>query len=130
MVRSALLGARLEPYCRNNHPSRRGEDAAPQDEAANAVPCASLAMTVGRTHLPPSRCFRRGSSASRAASPIRLMLRIATDSTRPGQKISDGLILKKGRPSAMILPQVGVSGLMPVPRNDRMASVRMAEAHT
>ena len=43
-------------------------------------------------HLPPSRRFMRGSSASRAASPIRLTLRIATESIRPGQKISDGLI--------------------------------------
>ena len=33
-----------------------------------------------------------GSSASRAASPIRLTLRMAIDSNRPGQKISDGLI--------------------------------------
>ena len=47
-----------------------------------------------RIHLPPSRCFMRGSSASRAASPIRLTLRIAIDSNRPGQKISDGLIWK------------------------------------
>src|SRR5882757_3879135 len=45
-----------------------------------------------RVHLPLSRCFMRGSSASRAASPIRLTLRIAIDSNRPGQKISDGLI--------------------------------------
>ncbi|MEH2476076.1 hypothetical protein V1284_007520 [Nitrobacteraceae bacterium AZCC 2299] len=44
------------------------------------------------THLPLSRCFMRGSSASRAASPIRLTDRIAIDSSRPGQKISDGLI--------------------------------------
>ena len=43
-------------------------------------------------HLLPSRCFMRGSSASRAASPIRLTLRIAIESSRPGQKISDGLI--------------------------------------
>ena len=48
----------------------------------------------GGVHLPPSRCFMRGSSASRAASPIRLMLRIAIDSISPGQKISDGLIWK------------------------------------
>ena len=47
---------------------------------------------VRRRHLPPSRCFMRGSSASRAASPIRLTLRIAIESNRPGQKISDGLI--------------------------------------
>ena len=46
------------------------------------------------THLPASRCFMRGSSASRAASPIKLTLRIAIDSSRPGQKISDGLIRK------------------------------------
>ena len=32
------------------------------------------------------------------------------------------------RPSAMMLPQVGVSGGMPTPRNDRIASIRMAEA--
>ena len=45
-------------------------------------------------HLPASRCFMRGSSASRAASPIKLTLRIVIDSNRPGQKISDGLIRK------------------------------------
>ncbi len=31
------------------------------------------------------------------------------------------------RPSAMMLPQVGVSGGMPMPRKDRIASIRMAE---
>src|ERR1700692_3576560 len=81
-------------------------------------------------HLPLSRCFMGGSSASRAGSPIRLTLRIAIDSSRPGQKISEGLVWKKARPSAMMLPQVGVSGLRPAPRNDRIASVRTAEAQT
>src|SRR6185295_9846275 len=32
------------------------------------------------------------------------------------------------RPSAMMLPQVGVSGGIPTPRNDRIASTRIAEA--
>ena len=32
------------------------------------------------------------------------------------------------RPSAMMLPQVGISGGRPTPRNDRMASTRIAEA--
>ena len=36
----------------------------------------------------------RGSRASRAASPIRLMLRMAIESSRPGQKISVGLSWK------------------------------------
>src|ERR1700733_44738 len=43
-------------------------------------------------HWLPPRCFRRGSSASRAASPIRLTERLAIESTSPGQKIKDGLI--------------------------------------
>ena len=34
----------------------------------------------------------------------------------------------KPRPSAMMLPQVGVSGGMPMPRNDRIASSRIALA--
>ncbi len=76
-------------------------------QSPSSAASAALRMTLRRcgsarndvssnSHLPPSRCFRRGSSASRAASPIRLMLRIAIDSTRPGQKISDGLIWKIG----------------------------------
>jgi hypothetical protein len=36
MVRSAPLGARLEPWTAG-HPSRRGEDAAPQDEGVPRV---------------------------------------------------------------------------------------------
>ncbi len=52
----------------------------------------SLCPPTDWSHLPPSRCFMRGSSASRAASPIRLTERIAIDSSRPGQKISDGFI--------------------------------------
>ena len=54
---------------------------------------AALAMTGWDHHyFPLSRCFIRGSSASRAASPIRLTLRMAIDSNRPGQKISEGFI--------------------------------------
>ncbi len=40
----------------------------------------------------PSRFFMRGSSRSRAVSPRRLIDRMQSDSSRPGQKISPGLI--------------------------------------
>jgi hypothetical protein len=39
-----------------------------------------------------------------------------------------GKTRKSERPSAMMLPQVGVSGGIPMPRNDRIASIRIAEA--
>ena len=64
---------------------------ASEASSSKAVDCF---VDAGPRHLPPSRCFMRGSSASRAASPIRLTLRIAIDSINPGQKISDGLIWK------------------------------------
>ena len=39
-----------------------------------------------------------------------------------------GKMRNSERPSAMMLPQVGVSGGMPMPRKDRIASIRIAEA--
>ncbi len=39
-----------------------------------------------------------------------------------------GKMRNSARPSAMMLPQVGVSGGIPTPRNDRIASTRIAEA--
>ena len=41
-----------------------------------------------------------------------------------------GAIWKKVRPCEMMLPQLGISGGAPAPRNDRPASIRMAEAQT
>ena len=45
-------------------------------------------------------------------------------------KMLQGAIWKKVRPWAMMLPQLGISGGTPAPRNDRPASISMAEAHT
>ena len=39
-----------------------------------------------------------------------------------------GKTRKRLRPSAMMFPHVGVSGGMPMPRNERIASTRIAEA--
>ena len=41
-----------------------------------------------------------------------------------------GKTRKSARPSAMMLPHVGVSGGMPTPRKERIASTRIADALT
>ena len=46
----------------------------------------------------------------------------------PGKKMLCGYSLNWARPSAITLPQVGMSGGRPTPRKLRMASVRMPEA--
>ena len=45
---------------------------------------------------------------------------------RPGNHTSHGATVMSGRPSLSMLPQVGVGGWTPKPRNDSNDSVRMA----
>ena len=83
-----------------------------------------------RRHAVHMRRAMRGSSVSRKPSPTRLIASTVMASSRPGKKMIQGAIWKNVRPSAMTLPQLGISGGVPAPRNDRPASVRIAEAQT
>src|SRR5207249_4198654 len=69
--------------------------------------------------------LRRGSSRSRKASPTRLNASTATMIASPENVVIHGQHLMYCRPSLRMLPQLGVGGGMPSPRNDRPASVRM-----
>src|SRR4030095_15249013 len=72
--------------------------------------------------------FRRGSSRSRRASPVRLKASTAAMMASPENVVSHGQHLMYWRASLRMLPQLGVGGGMPSPRKDRLASVRMAVA--
>src|SRR5262252_9072592 len=77
------------------------------------------------------RRFRsRGSRLSRRPSPMMLTASTVAARKMLGNKMLCGNTRKSARPSAMMLPQVGVCGGIPTPRNDRIASITMAEAHT
>ncbi len=99
--------------CQVSHPSLRGAQATKQSilvaRARNGL--LRLPRNDGqyRAHLPPpaaSGGIER--VAGGVADQIDAQNRDRQHQT--GQKISDGLIWKKARPSAMMLPQVGVSG--------------------
>src|SRR5262249_37648989 len=74
----------------------------------------------------PAHSWRSlGSRRSRSQSPNRL-----TDSTRrvmamPGIRATHQASASRPRPSGTIVPQVGVGGGMPAPRNDNDASAMM-----
>src|SRR5262249_5084001 len=70
----------------------------------------------------------RGSSRSRKASPIRLKASTASMIASPENVVIHGQHLMYCRPSLRMLPQLGVGGGIPRPRNDKLASVRMAVA--
>src|SRR5690606_28035483 len=67
-------------------------------------------------HGAHTRFMRRGSSVSRRPSPMMFTARTAIESMTPGKKMIHGASRKKPRPSAMTLPQVGISGGTPAPR--------------
>src|SRR6185436_17167880 len=69
-----------------------------------------------------------GSSVSRMPSPRMLTASTVTARNTPGKKMLCGYSLNCARPSAITLPQVGMSGGSPTPRNDRIASTRMPDA--
>src|SRR5258706_8747682 len=66
-----------------------------------------------------------GSSVSRSPSPRMLTASTVTARKTPGKNTLCGNSMNCTRPSAMMLPQVGMSGGRPTPRNDRIASMRM-----
>ena len=67
-----------------------------------------------------------GSSRSRSPSPSTLTARIIRASAAPGNRMMRGAIGKKARPSAIMLPQLGISGGVPAPRKrqDRLGQHR------
>src|SRR5205814_777938 len=85
---------------------------------------------IGLAHYEAERRPTRGSSWSRSPSPSMLTASTVAARKMPGKRMLCGKTRNSARPSAMMLPQVGVSGGMPTPRKDRIASIRMAEAQT
>src|SRR5438128_1484007 len=75
-----------------------------------------------------SRLLILGSSVSRKPSPSMLTASTVSARTMPGNRMLCGKTRNSARPSAMILPQVGLSGGMPTPRKERIASMRIADA--
>src|SRR5205814_6304376 len=72
---------------------------------------------------------RRGFNASRSQSPNRLMLSAISTSVAPGKITSHQAPLKSCLlPSLMNVPRDGEVGETPTPRNDSVASARMATA--
>src|SRR5690554_1278077 len=66
--------------------------------------------------------LRRGSSASRSPSPTRLNASTTRTIVRPGNVASHHAPSRLSRPSATMLPHVGVGAETPSPRNERPAS--------
>src|SRR5580658_4271738 len=74
------------------------------------------------------RFANRGSSASRNPSPNILTASTVTQRKIAGKNTMYGLTCHSARPSAMMLPQLGMIGGVPAPRKDNVASVIIAEA--
>ena len=65
---------------------------------------------------------------SRSPSPTRFTASTVSDSTTAGKATICGLTCHSARPSVMMLPHDGMSGGVPAPMKDRIASITMAEA--
>src|SRR6266511_3118637 len=72
------------------------------------------------------RCV--GSSASRRPSPMKLMQSTRIMIAIPGKTTSHQEVCISFCPSLMSVPSAGVGGLIPKPRNERAASIRIAPA--
>src|SRR5450759_2291991 len=68
-----------------------------------------------------------GSRASRSESPRRLKLKTVTEMAAPGKIASHGSFARKVAPVLIICPQSAVGTCAPSPRNDKVASARMAK---
>src|SRR5689334_12973134 len=86
------------------------------------------APRTGKQRHVYSRFARRGSSASRSPSPSRFTASTVTDRNSAGKKTIYGFTCHNARPSAMMLPQLGMIGGVPAPMNDNVASVIIAAA--
>src|SRR4029079_14620074 len=71
---------------------------------------------------------RRGSSASRMPSPMKLMATTVTKIAPPGNSAQCAAMSRKSLPSNNSRHQVGVSGGKPRPRNDSVYSAMMPAA--
>src|SRR6185503_13145510 len=80
---------------------------------------------LGHRH---TRLASFGSSRSRRPSPSTLTARTVSARQMPGKKMLCGEMRTRPRPSAMMSPDLRGSGGVPMPRNERMASSRMALA--
>src|SRR3982075_833534 len=70
----------------------------------------------------PLACRRRGSAASRKPSPTKLNDKTASVIASPGNVAIHGATSTYCRPSARMLPQLGVGGSTPRPRKLNAAS--------
>src|SRR5205085_11986563 len=107
------------------HAVDRARDAVDREEMRAQV--ADAEQFVGH-RAPHMRRARRGSRRSRSPSPNKLTESTTSASAAPGAKIVHGARLRNSRLCAIMLPQVGISGGVPAPRNDRPASIRIADA--
>src|SRR5262249_1969896 len=89
---------------------------------------ADAEQRIGHGSNPHMRRARRGSRRSRKPSPNRLTESTTRASATPGAKIVHGARPRKSRLWAIMLPQVGMSGGVPAPRNDSAASIKIADA--
>src|ERR1019366_3517284 len=71
---------------------------------------------------------RRGSRASRSPSPSRLIASTVSASKMPGNRMMWNATATKLRPSAIMLPQLGICAGTPTPRNDSADSMSTADA--
>src|SRR4051812_33390139 len=81
--------------------------------------CRGEAADLKQTHC---WILRRGSRTSRSPSPSRLRPITVIISAMPGMVMIHGASIMYWRPSAMMLPQVGVGGTAPRPRKLKVAS--------
>ena len=70
----------------------------------------------------------RGSSASRTPSPNTFSDRTVSTSISPGTIVRCGAVAIRSTPSSIIVPQDGLGGRTPAPRNDSAASSSTAFA--
>src|SRR5205823_12872028 len=74
----------------------------------------------------PDHVDERGSRASRSPSPTNVNARRSTEMHRAGRSTGQGVVENTTNPSAIIVPRLGVGGLIPMPMKERVASVRRA----
>src|SRR5205085_5796400 len=107
------------------HAVDRPRDAVDGEEVGAQVADTEEIVGHAGSHI---RRARRGSRRSRSPSPKRLTHSTTSASAAPGAKIVHGARLRNSRLCAIMLPQVGISGGVPAPRNDSPASIRIADA--
>src|SRR6266850_4097893 len=115
--------------------THEAQDLASLDAKRNARDCLRTVAADGQANRQVfdfQRAHTRlaifGSSVSRRPSPRMFTASTVAARKTPGKKTLCGYATNWTRPSAMMLPHVGMSGGKPTPRNERIASSRMAKA--